>query len=225
MTLEIAIISPRKRNYIVIIPYICKITTNFMVLRIEGLKRKAVTAHDGKTYYKCSECDGYKLIDNYELKSYTNKKDETYLIPRSQCKECRNYESKIYHRTARKKLEKSVAISQANKWYKDRQDTDFKLKTYLLARAKFSAKSHNREFNLTIDDILIPKKCPILNKPFIMGDIKYTYSVDRIDNSKDYIKGNIRIISRLANMMKNSATNEELLQFSKNIKNYIKEIV
>ena len=42
-------------------------------------------------------------------------------------------------------------------------------------------------------------------------------TVDRIDNSKGYIKGNVMVISRLANAMKNEASFEELEIFSKNI--------
>jgi hypothetical protein len=44
-----------------------------------------------------------------------------------------------------------------------------------------------------------------------------TYSIDRIDSSKGYIKGNVQILSMKANNMKSSANVEELLIFSKNI--------
>lgn len=93
----------------------------------------------------------------------------------------------------------------------------------LLNNARNRAINKNLEFNLTIDDIIIPKECPILETPFVMGkkgDYMYTPSIDRIDNSKGYIKGNIQIISMKANTMKNSASTEELQKFCKNILRY-----
>lgn len=89
-----------------------------------------------------------------------------------------------------------------------------------LAIIKSRAKRKNIEFNIIQEDLFLPEYCPILN-------IKINYdarlgsnnspSVDRIDNSKGYIKGNVIVISRLANAMKNAATFDELKLFSKNI--------
>ena len=40
-------------------------------------------------------------------------------------------------------------------------------------------------------------------------------SLDRIDSTKGYIKGNVMMMSILANRMKNNATPEQLVKFSK----------
>jgi len=88
-------------------------------------------------------------------------------------------------------------------------------------RAKSNAKRRNCEFNLDISDIIIPETCPylgikILTETNDKNSPNY-YSVDRIDSSKGYVKGNIQVISLLANTMKNNATIEELINFSVNV--------
>ena len=87
---------------------------------------------------------------------------------------------------------------------------------------KNSAKGRNTEFSITIEDIIIPKSCPLLGIELTNilgrgGVIDSNPSVDRIDNSKGYIKGNVWVISKLANRMKSSATKEQLLMFAKNV--------
>lgn len=166
--------------------------------------------------YECCSCKKFKDSNAYENRSDNKSK------LRSQCKECRNLESKYYHRTVRLRMTKEQALKDIDKGLIYKADPLISLKKYILRLTKSSARNRNKEHSLTIDDIILPKKCPILNKEFILGDFKYTYSVDRIDNNKGYIQGNIRIISNLANSMKRNATNEELLTFSKNIKKYIK---
>ncbi len=97
------------------------------------------------------------------------------------------------------------------------------LHNHLLLRAKHNAKAKNVEFNLEIEDIIIPDKCPYLEIPLknnvgkTKTGLKDSYSIDRIDSTKGYVKGNIQIISRLANTMKNEASLEELKTFAKNV--------
>lgn len=47
----------------------------------------------------------------------------------------------------------------------------------------------------------------------------FSYSLDRIDSSKGYIKGNVWVIPFKANRIKSDATLEELELIAKNLKN------
>lgn len=93
----------------------------------------------------------------------------------------------------------------------------------MIMNARERALKKGLEFNLTDEDIIIPEVCPLLNVPFILGEkdnYEYTPTIDRIDNSKGYIKGNVWVITKKANSMKNSATSQELLTFCTNILRY-----
>lgn len=74
-----------------------------------------------------------------------------------------------------------------------------------------------REFNITADDLVYPNFCPILNIPITRKLSRDNFpSVDRVDNSKGYVKGNVRVISHKANRMKQDntvETLEKLLQY------------
>jgi len=84
----------------------------------------------------------------------------------------------------------------------------------MLNRCKTRAKIKNMEFNLTLENITIPKECPILGIPLLYikgrGGHWNSPSLDRIDNSKGYILGNVQVISRRANIIKNDAALEEI---------------
>lgn len=101
-----------------------------------------------------------------------------------------------------------------------------RLKGYIIRNIKSSSKIRNLEFNLEYTDLDLPETCPILRIPLkYKGEGKsqeYNYAtVDRIDNSKGYIKGNVIIVSRLANAMKNEANFEQLETFFKNMQHLI----
>lgn len=80
--------------------------------------------------------------------------------------------------------------------------------------AKKRAQKYNHEFTISLIDIVIPKECPVFNQPFVFNT-PYAMSLDRINSSKGYIPGNIQVISRKANVMKNNATQEQLNLFAK----------
>jgi hypothetical protein len=76
-------------------------------------------------------------------------------------------------------------------------------------RAKTRATRKGREFNIEIEDIVIPEICPVFGVPLV-EETEYAPSIDRVDSSKGYVKGNIQIISRRANLLKNNASINEL---------------
>jgi hypothetical protein len=111
-----------------------------------------------------------------------------------------------------------------NKQERIKKTTKYALNNYhqkILSNAIRSAKTKNLEFNLTLDDIVIPEYCPYLGTKITQilgsGVVWTNASIDRIDSSKGYIKGNVEIISRKANSMKNMATKKEMVVFAKNI--------
>jgi hypothetical protein len=92
----------------------------------------------------------------------------------------------------------------------------------LLWAAKKRAKEKNLPFNITEDDIIIPKVCPYLGIEFTDNakrgtDRKTVMSLDRIIPELGYVKGNIEVISHRANTMKSASTKEELILFAKRV--------
>ncbi len=85
----------------------------------------------------------------------------------------------------------------------------------LLASARRRSKKSGIPFNLTIEDIVIPEKCPILGfklSPCSGGIPGHSSpSVDRIKPELGYVKGNVRVISWRANNLKRDASSTELL--------------
>lgn len=92
---------------------------------------------------------------------------------------------------------------------------------YLWYVARTRARKYGTEFSIEKEDITIPEKCPILGLTLVKGDgyLPNAMSLDRVDNDKGYVKGNIRVISRKANLLKSSLT----LEILENIIKYIKK--
>lgn len=170
---------------------------------------------------QCTKCSEIKLISQFS-KSKGNKGGHS-----THCKSCISRYKKS-RKILDNKLREEYYSKPKNRKRKQELERLRRIQKpidYMYQQVKGRAKRLEIEFNITKEDIIIPKICPILECEFIIGDkndYRYTYSLDRVDPSKGYIKGNIRVISMLANTMKNSASKEQLLKFSKNIVEYIK---
>lgn len=165
------------------------------------------------------------LISRQEAKAKGEKKYFTgvpcskgHISPRrvqgSACLECNQEGNKVnkYYLT-----EKAKASSSA---YRKNNP-----KIGLLERARNRAKVKGLEFDLTLEDIIIPEFCPILGIPLFHAEGGHpcpnSPSLDRIIPSLGYVKGNVCIISHRANTIKNDASVDELLS----VVRYIQERV
>jgi hypothetical protein len=162
----------------------------------------------------CTKCGIKKPLSSFYF-------DPKYQKHIRRCKECRI----AYNR------ENSIHIQKQAKIWKQRPQVKQRLLeigresywrnrvTHMLNSARRNRR--NLEFRLSKGDIIIPEECPIFKVPFDRD--RFSPSLDRIDNTKGYIPGNIRVISKLANTMKNSATLEELKIFCINVLDLLKD--
>ncbi len=97
----------------------------------------------------------------------------------------------------------------------------------MLSRCKYRANQKGIPFDITKEDILIPETCPVLgieirklsldDKPQ-KGYHPNAPSLDRIIPELGYVKGNVRVISARANLLKNDATISEIELVLKDLK-------
>ncbi len=83
---------------------------------------------------------------------------------------------------------------------------------------RIKAKQRGLDFNIEESDIPLPKVCPILLIPLERGrgaSRMGSPSVDRIDNTRGYVKGNVVVVSMKANAMKKDATLDDLRRMVK----------
>lgn len=146
--------------------------------------------------------------------------------------DCRHCGKPLLNENPRRRVHKKCSREwtrlQASAWYKKhKSDPSFRkqrsdyAKEYrkgnpekrLLLGAKQRAKERGLPFNLEVEDVSIPKECPVFKVPFEVNTA-YAPSLDRIKPERGYTKGNIQVISRKANLMKQDATEQELKDFS-----------
>lgn len=77
------------------------------------------------------------------------------------------------------------------------------------ARAKARAKAKKIPFDLSPNDICIPKVCPVFNtvlKDGVGFNDPNGAALDRVNANKGYEKNNVQLISNRANAIKNNGT-------------------
>jgi len=125
------------------------------------------------------------------------------------CKECDNLLSK------KRRLVKAGKTSFAPRVKLTEED---RIVAKMLQRAKERSLAKNITFKLTREDIEYTGICPVLGVKLEKGNGRHTAyspSLDRINPSVGYVKGNVEVMSAIANSMKSNATPKQLMAFAK----------
>jgi len=100
------------------------------------------------------------------------------------------------------------------------------LARYLWSSAKFRSKRLGIAFEIEVTDITVPKYCPVLGMRLRSrkGGVPRANSpsLDRIDPDKGYVKGNVIVVSWLANRIKSDATPDQILAVGRFYKKLIR---
>ena len=149
----------------------------------------------------CTKCREAKAVSEFS----PDRRQSSGL--QGQCKACRRAQMKKWH--AKPEIrEYWTARARAAR----RADP----RPALLQDAKKRARIRGVPYDLKPTDFIIPELCPVLGCRLVVGGLRdHAPSLDAIIPSHGYTRGNVQIISTLANRMKNSATPEELAAFAR----------
>jgi hypothetical protein len=113
-----------------------------------------------------------------------------------------------YKQRKRVQAKKYSALATEN----TRRWADLHPERTLLNYARARARKKGLAFNLTLEDVVIPTHCPVFGVPLTRqrGDKSWSPSLDRVDNTKGYVRGNVQVISCRANDLKRTATLDEM---------------
>jgi len=152
----------------------------------------------------CRVCNATKNLSNFH-KDCTKKLGVTTI-----CKECVHINNSTEN--ARIRYRKRNAL------YKDKEP-----RCSMYWGSKHRAKVLKVPFTIVMEDIFIPKQCPVFGTDFVFNVLNDDNSptLDRIIPAIGYVPGNIAVISRRANRIKSNATIEELESLVSFLKSFL----
>lgn len=163
----------------------------------------------------CKSCGIDKSLTDFYKKTKTSY--------RNPCKACHNIKTKEW---VRDNPERRREIAKA---WDDRNNEErlSRMSSYrksnppkaLWFAARNRAQKFGLPFSISVEDIVIPDVCPVFGCKLEIhtgqaGGEFNSPSLDKINPELGYVPGNVQVISRLANTMKNNASEEELIQFA-----------
>ena len=169
---------------------------------IRNMGLQGIPMHDIGVYYNVSGTYIKKLIVKYNIFA----DNEVYCASARALKKQENNNARLFLR------------------YGNKDNSEL----YKAQRRKFIIKQSNmkragKQFNLNFGDIVWPKYCPILGielNYFAEGKANDSSpSFDRIDPTKEYITGNVMIISNKANRLKSDGNIYEIRKILEYLEN------
>jgi hypothetical protein len=130
-----------------------------------------------------------------------------YVISKG-CVECRRLNCRDFRKKHGAAHTEYMREHTAN-WY--RQNPEKKL----WHGAKQRAAEKDIPFSITVEDIVITDRCPLLDIPLEVGvgkAIPNSPTLDRISNARGYVPGNVWVISNAANTCKGAHDAATILQ-------------
>lgn len=163
------------------------------------------------------------------IKCNQDKESEFFRSGKNICKKC-EYE---YCKQWKKNNKDKVSAYAKAAYDKDRYTNDEEFrnrrlessrKSYrnnyvkkLISGAKLRSQKLGLPFDIEESDIVIPEFCPVFGFKLEVSSGRpsdNSPSIDKIIPELGYTKGNVRVISYLANRMKSNATPEQLITFA-----------
>jgi hypothetical protein len=169
--------------------------------RLDGGKRKA-------------ENQAWKDAHREQVREASREYQRLYRLRFPEKAEVSRAKSYTKHRI--KRLAATKAWFASHPGYDAKKQAEYRVKDpvrYILRNAKNRAKALGREFSLVREDVVIPEFCPALGLKLEKGSAPFqpcSPSIDRVDSSKGYVRGNVQVVSWRANRLKADATIEEL---------------
>lgn len=128
----------------------------------------------------------------------------------AECKSCSMARNRRWANENRERYRAINRVASARKRTKDPR-------TALFKGRRWDALKRGIPFEIEVDDLVWPEVCPVFGTPLTynmgagrFGGVPSAASLDRIDNTRGYVKGNVVIVSWRANHLKKDATPTEL---------------
>lgn len=169
---------------------------------------------------RCPRCGDVKFLTEFRRKSA--KSGKTRL--QSYCVMCMVAYQVEYSQINKEKINISKKIYLSNHleerkvWYRRWASSKVRRATMMVLRAKERAKVKGLPFDITIEDFVMPDRCPALG---VALDYEFknsgkfapnSPSLDRRIPELGYVKGNVQVISSKANWIKSDATPDGLMK-------------